>query len=415
MKRLLTYILLLSGISLSSCVQDKIPLVSLGIEDVYFTARMQAVALRPAFTGESYQWTMHLDDGRDSLLSTEKDYIFIQTYPGVYNLRFEITDPVNPVDQEVTFIVMEETVEYDAYISRVLEYRPAPGQFVNGMPEYEEGDTEETMRQKAEAYLKGSYNNSLISLGAYGGYVTFAFDHTVMNEPGKRDFEIYGNSFYATGNEEERAGSSEPGIVMVAFDWNQNGVPDENEWYELAGSEYYKPETTKHYEITYYKPDENKEPVLDPDYEYYSDITYIPWADNQNETGYVIKNIYHDQSYWPKWINADKMTCKGTRLADNYYDASGNGTMFIQRAYDWGYADCHPNGLSDEDGNPINSFDIGWAVDKQGNKVYLPGVDFIRVYTGVNQYCGWLGETSTEISKARDLHINKSAVTPSRK
>ena len=39
------------------------------------------------------------------------------------------------------------------------------------------------------------------------------------------------------------------------------------------------------------------------------------------------------------------------------------------------------------------------------NPVHLPGVDFIRVYTGVNQQCGWLGETSTELSRAEDLHV----------
>ncbi|MDE6308927.1 MAG: hypothetical protein K2L81_01895, partial [Muribaculaceae bacterium] len=63
--------------------------------------------------------------------------------------------------------------------------------------------------------------------------------------------------------------------------------------------------------------------------------------------------------------------------------------------------DNHPNDFAD-----LNSFDIGWAVDAQGHPVDLPGVDFIRVYTGLNQYCGWLGETSTELSRARDLHIN---------
>jgi len=54
----------------------------------------------------------------------------------------------------------------------------------------------------------------------------------------------------------------------------------------------------------------------------------------------------------------------------------------------------------------LNSFDISWAVDVAGNPVELPGVDFIRVFTGVNQYCGWLGETSTELSRAQDLHID---------
>ena len=62
--------------------------------------------------------------------------------------------------------------------------------------------------------------------------------------------------------------------------------------------------------------------------------------------------------------------------------------------------DNHPNNEEDK-----ISFDIGWAVDSLGNPVHLPGVDFIRVYTGVNQQCGWLGETSTELSRAEDLHV----------
>ena len=72
-------------------------------------------------------------------------------------------------------------------------------------------------------------------------------------------------------------------------------------------------------------------------------------------------------------------------------------------SYPWGYVDNHPNEFAD-----LNSFDIGNAVDADGNPVELPGADFIRVYTGVNQYCGWLGETSTELSRAQDLHIEVS-------
>ena len=39
-------------------------------------------------------------------------------------------------------------------IHRVYDYSPAPGQFLNTMPEYEEGDTKETIRQKAEDLLR---------------------------------------------------------------------------------------------------------------------------------------------------------------------------------------------------------------------------------------------------------------------
>ena len=31
------------------------------------------------------------------------------------------------------------------------------------------------------------------------------------------------------------------------------------------------------------------------------------------------------------------------------------------------------------------TIDIDWAVDAQGNPAHLPGVDFIKIYTGINQ------------------------------
>ena len=44
-------------------------------------------------------------------------------------------------------------------------------------------------------------------------------------------------------------------------------------------------------------------------------------------------------------------------------------------------------------------------MDDEGDPVQLPGIHFVKVYTGVNQYCGWLGETSTEVMGAEDLHL----------
>ena len=94
-------------------------------------------------------------------------------------------------------------------------------------------------------------------------------------------------------------------------------------------------------------------------------------------------------------------TFKGSRLADNAVDESGNGSYYVLYAYDWGYADNHPN--SSEKSN----FKIDWAVDSEGNPVDLPGVDFIKIYTGVNQFNGWLGECSTEVMGVTDLHIEE--------
>ena len=132
-----------------------------------------------------------------------------------------------------------------------------------------------------------------------------------------------------------------------------------------------------------------------------------------NQEGYVAKNQYHKQDYYPKWISEDQMEFEGTLLPKNAVDVSGDGSYYLQYMFEYGaYVDNFPNAAVDADGNNRSSFDIGWAVDpKTRVPVELPGVDFIRVYTAVNQYCGWLGETSTEIYQACDLHVY---VRPSR-
>ena len=371
---------------------DEIPMVNLGIDDVYYIPRMQKLDLHPALTGEQYEWYV---DG--TCVSHEKDYIFLAAEEGDYALELKIIDPATPYDFKFDIHVLHEEIEYGPYISKVYEYKPAPGQFINEMPRYEEGDTYESILQKVEESISGT-NDIMISLGGYGGYVTFGFDHTVINVPGEKDFQIWGNAFYELLNPEERGGSAEPGIVMVSYDTNCNGLPDD-EWYELAGSEYYSPKTKHNYSIKYHRPDPNRV-VEEDETGFLNDIFYIPWIDSEGTPGYIAKNTFHGQSYYPMWINEDEITFTGTCLASNGVDLSGTGRYFVLYSYDWGYVDNHPNDYSD-----LNSFDISWAVDKDGKQVDLPGVDFIRVYTGLNQYCGWLGETSTEISRARDLHI----------
>lgn len=405
MKRNLFFLLLLllpPGAFLS-CTSDTIQMVSLGLDDVYYLARMKTYRLEPAFTGSAYRWTLHTDE-KDSLLSTQRTYIFLAKDTGTYRMTFEIIDNHTPYTHDFRFVVMPEEVEYSPYIAKVYAYRPAPGQFVNTMPEYENGDTEETIRIKAEENISGT-NDVMISLGGYGGYVIFGFDHTVINVEGEKDLLILGNAFYSDLPEyqQKKGGSCEPGIVTVSFDTNQNGLPDD-EWYELAGSEYYKPAMVKNYRITYSRPEAGKVPEPDPGQQW-SDARYIAWRDNQGASGYIPKNIYHTQSYYPGWLADDELTFEGSRLADNAVDESGTGRYYVLYSYPWGYVDNHPNDRQD-----LNSFDIGWAVDREGNRVNLPGVDFIKVYTAVNQYCGWIGETSTEIIRAQDLHLAPPAV-----
>ena len=269
------------------------------------------------------------------------------------------------------------------YVTKVIEYNPAPGQFINLMPKYENGDSRESMNIKACEALKDN-NQRTVSLGGYGGYIIVGFDHTIENVSGSRDFKILGNAFN---------NNSEPGIVRVAYDRNGNGKPDENEWYELAGSEHSNPATISDYKITYHKPSEDVSATEEQ---------YIRWTDNQGQTGYIGKVSYHTQSYYPQWITEQQLPFTGTLLPPNATVTENNGIKNWQlKPFEWGYADNQPNtGAGAE-------FDINWAVDPNGNPVNLPGADFIMIYTGVNQACGWIGETSTEVLGVTDLHLIK--------
>lgn len=399
MKRIFYFLSILWLGLLTACQNDTPALISLGLDDTYVVERMKKLTLHPQFTGERYEWHLSYESTAvDSLVATTRDYTFVAYETGTYWLKLNIYDSANPVEHLMQIVVRQEEVAYSPYITRVHEYRPAPGQFVNELPEYSEGDTEESMRQKAEDCL--AYNaGTMVTLGGYGGYIVVGFDHTIVNRPGEYDFKILGNAFYSTGAAGGSGGSSEPGIVMVSADVNGNGIPDDA-WYELAGSEYQKPSTIKNYEITYYRPDEAKTPVpgTDPSI---TDSTYVRWTDNQGGEGYLSKLTYHKQAYYPQWLSGETLSFRGTRLADNAIDESGNGSYYVLYAYDWGYADNHPND------SEKSNFKIDWAVDAEGNPVHLRGIDFIKIYTGVNQFNGWLGECSTEVAGVTDLHIEE--------
>ena len=275
----------------------------------------------------------------------------------------------------IILLAVQAQAQNQSYITKVLEYLPAPGQFVNVLPTYASGDNATSMCAKCLEYFNQDY---AVSLGAYGGYITVGFDHTIANESGEYDIKVLGNAF---------AGGAEPGIVLVSADTNKDGLPNDD-WYELKGSEYNNAATFHNYEITYYKPT--------------SSTDNVRWTDNQNKEGNVLHNSYHTQAYYPQWINMATMTFSGSRLPDNgTYDSSQS--KWIMAAYDYGYADNQPN---TSDGCKLK---LDWAVDKNGNSVTVKGVDFIRIYTAVNQAIGgYVGEISTEVTGVEDLHPAKN-------
>ena len=265
------------------------------------------------------------------------------------------------------------------YLHKVWEFVPAPGQFTNELPKYEEGNTADDMCRKVEELIAHN-TRGMISLGAWGGYLVFSFDHPVQNVPGENDFIVEGNAFYTSAAAGAAGGgSSEPGVVMVSYDENGNGLPDDV-WYELAGSAYTHSETKHHYRVAYARTTEHED---------------VPWTDNEQQTGVVEANNFHKQNFFPMWIDSDSLVFDGVRLPDNY---KVQDNQYILYPYDYGYADNHPDTCR------LAQLNIEWAVDAEGTPVHLNEVHFIKVYTALLQQCGMLGETSTEITGARDLH-----------
>ncbi|WP_288318638.1 PKD domain-containing protein [Xylanibacter caecicola] len=283
----------------------------------------------------------------------------------------------------------------------VLQLHPAPGQFVNTLPEANSESTHEEMCAKATESLR---NGELIHLGTYGGYVTVQFDHPVKNLRGS-DLRITGNGFYANADpvygQETIGGSFEPGIVYVGVG---NDV-ETAQWYELAGSEYYTTEIHD-FSITYHKPtaEEGEHKQFCSVYDNYIkwEATWTENGERRDSTGYHIKNSFHKQTYWPLWEKGETLTFSGGKLPNNAIDQSGKGTYWVLYRYApdaYGYVDAS---LNTDD---YSTFDIDWAVDKDGNHVDLEEINFVKVVCGIFQYCGWLGETSTEVAGFQDLHL----------
>ncbi len=287
--------------------------------------------------------------------------------------------------------------EYTPYITKVLEYVPAPGQYVNKLPLYEDGDTQSAMNNKVLATI-GNNAQGVVTLGGYGGYVVVGFDHTIENRANLCDFRVLGNAY---------SGSGEAAIIMVCEDSNNNGLADD-QWYEIAGSahidvtqeSWYQDACDNGNDVNFYLLDFEitySAPLDEPSLEEFS--TYIAWVDNRDNSGYIAKNSYNTQSYFPSWIEQSELTFSGSRLPENSIDSSGSGSSYVLNAFEWGYADNQPN-TSDS-----SAIDISWAIDKSGSSVELAGIDFIKIYNGINQQNGWIGECSTEVVGVEDLHL----------
>lgn len=339
----------------------------------------------------------------------------------------------------------------------IAAYLPAPGQFVNegadssGWGGVFTAKSASTMKNLVEGYVSTG-----VSLGAFGGYAVLDFGAIVRDADGSYvsggiyndptnaygvDFTLYGNAMSSW---------AEPGCVQVS----QDGTT----WYDLAGSLHYQtPSDTAggaiwNYSATYTNPVPSDDTDIttgnygdsDENVPYVATYRTRPASTVATESGSVLYNGYHKHNYFPLYNNyfvgvnghtaldgllnsitglnlssfgsytattstaAATLTLNGVKLVPPKTSSGGNSTA--PDDFLFGYVDCHPNGLrsgaqvnpyttgrtgnSNSNGDPM---DISWAVNANGEPVSLDAIRYVRVYTGVMQTNGVMGESSTEL------------------
>lgn len=278
------------------------------------------------------------------------------------------------------------------YVSEIIEYKPAPGQFIN--------DAAFGSPTAAESIIGGT--GGLVSLGAYGGYIIVKMEESIENDPNNPfgiDFSVFSNAL---------PDWSEAATVEVMKDENNNGLADD-QWYLLAGSDYYLNNSEMDYALTYYNPHENE-------------ATDVLWVDHHQDSGYVYKNSFHLQSYYPlaslfPTVHQDSYTLEGMKIEGNM-DLSNPSMIKSYERY-FGFADNRTRGsqpyqipdnpyTSEVENSGGDAMDISWARDENGNQIELDKIDFIKITNAMNATTGGLGEISTEISGIIDVTPNAS-------
>lgn len=246
----------------------------------------------------------------------------------------------------------------------VIDYSPAPGQFINELPMYERPMTKADMTAAANTAVSQGH---VISLGAWGGSVTFRLQDPIFNSDDNAGLRVLGNAI---------TGGAEPGLVYVMEDLNGNGIADDS-WLLLAPANFDK---ATFITVSYHRPD-NDAP----------DERYIRWTASDGTQGYITRQpSFHSQPYFPQWIDDKTITVSGLRLPDNgHFDHSTNRYVLDPVA---GTADSYPNRSAE------SFLFLKNAIDSEGNPASLRQVDFVKVVTGVLQSNGTIGECSTEVS-----------------
>lgn len=292
--------------------------------------------------------------------------------------------------------------EGNPFADTVLEFAPAPGQFVNH-PSF--NDPVRALGPPSGGGTSAPNNNSIVSLGGFGGFIVLGFDHTVVDDPLNpfgMDAIVYGNAYWVGGDRNRHW--AECATIEISADENGNGLADDT-WYLIPGSHITDPigqfasktwddNTT---DIRFPPEDELWIPPGDygtwetqafalPVSLFESAVVTNPNAGGQSE------GIFGYADYSPTLVlgdlNGDNVVDDTAMSPDEFYTSPD---------------DPYTVGMTAGSGGG-DAFDIAWAIDPwTGEPAGLKGFDFIRLTSAVDSVSPIFGEKSAEIDAVADV------------
>jgi len=284
----------------------------------------------------------------------------------------------------------------------VLDYSPAPGQFVNSSIF---NDPEKALGPPVGSGVAAPNNDAVVSLGSFGGSITLGFDQTVLDNPLNAfglDAIVFGNAFFTGGDPTRRF--AEAGIIEISRDVNGNGLPDDP-WYVIRGSSLPSVPAVAAFTQQWDNDPNTAIPPLNIGW-YPDPLLYPQLPPAYQTTGFLLPAAFQSVPL----VNPGG---PGSSL-EAYYGYADVSPVLLLGDLDGDNLVEDPNTLPEQfytrPDNPFevgirtgsgggDAFDIAWAVDPvTGDPAMLDGFDFIRITTGANAQAGILGEISTEVS-----------------
>lgn len=346
-------------------------------KEIFSISKCKVLKIVPKISGPDrddyqYEWTMD-----NVVVGKKKEFDFISTVAdATFTLKF--TASAGKQKESIICNVKVEDAEYSKYATVLIDFMYAPGGNLWSSP-FGSKNTEkliypiEEYKQKVSEYL-ATNPFKYFQIGTWGSYAVFGFDHTIKNQLGKSDIHVSITDFPGT-----------EAAFFVAYDENKNGEPDEDEWHEIKRP-YFNVEHTKNYEKTFtYK---GVEGVIEED-----KIKYV-WTDSNNDNG------------------EQKIACSGFPGA--YKNKEGVRQFFTEGGWQKNFSlkGRQIKVRISRMGKTKESFNlnIGDAIGENGERVYLPGVDFLKIQNISIMH--WQDESQPmdsyigqKLSKIQDKHI----------